>query len=511
MRAGAALREETMPSKTTGAVRFRDGKWKARITIAGTRPELILSTCKPSDETKAVERTHLLADLATRLKGAGRDGLARPLLERAASRDGKALGDVVEAVRRLCSGDAAPVSAVVTYGEFAERWTSGALHKRYPDHVKNIDQDDNRERLRTYVLPLVGSVPLQEFGIDHADAVMSALPDTLSRATRRHVAQVMSRVLTLAAFPGRLIPRNPLPKGFVPQVGPRKARAFLYPDEDARLLQTTTIDLPLRLLYGFLDREGMRRSEAGRLTWSELDLARGAVKLDTNKTDDPRLWALDPGVVRALAAYKRLRKPASADDLVFVDAVGESLVEEDDSKVVDRFRRDLKAAGIDRPELFERSTARLPIRIHDLRATFVTVSLANDKSETWVRDRTGHKSTEMINQYRRAARHVAELDLGTLLPLDQAIPELRPAVAASDRSGGPQRARTRDGQGLMRDDALRTVVSESEIPGGSDGSPPFATEGPDSKSAVRKGLRVRVPPRLLPGTDKEIPGDANAE
>ncbi|MFO0713606.1 MAG: tyrosine-type recombinase/integrase [Sandaracinus sp.] len=484
-----------MPSKTTGTVRFRDGKWRARITIAGTRPELILTTCKREDDAKALERTQLLAELAGRLTHAGRGDLARPLLERAATRDGKALADVVEAVRRLCSGDAAPVSAVVTFGEFAARWTSGALHRRYPDHVKDIDQDNNRERLAKYVLPLVGSVPLPEFGINHADAVMHALPNTLSRATRRHVAQVMSRVLTLAAFPGQIIPRNPLPKGFVPQIGPRKALTFLYPDEDARLLETTTIDLPFRLLYGFLDREGMRRSEAGRLTWSDLDLARGAVKLDTNKTDDPRAWALDPGVARALGAYKRLRKPGS-DDLVFVDAAGDSLVDEDDSKIVVRFRRDLKAAGIDRAELFDRSTARLPVRLQDLRATFITVSLANGKSETWVADRTGHKSSVMINRYRRAARQVAELDLGTLLPLDQAIPELRPAGTASDRSGGPQRVRTRDDQGLMRDDAPRSVASESQFSGGSDGTRPFATEGRDSKSAVRKGLRVRVPPRL---------------
>ena len=37
----------------------------------------------------------------------------------------------------------------------------------------------------------------------------------------------------------------------------------------------------------------------------------------------------------------------------------------------------------------------------------------------------------MINRYRRAARHWAEVGLGTLVPLDAAIPELRPAPAAA--------------------------------------------------------------------------------
>jgi hypothetical protein len=43
-------------------------------------------------------------------------------------------------------------------------------------------------------------------------------------------------------------------------------------------------------------------------------------------------------------------------------------------------RADLKTAGIARPEIFERTAVRHPLRVHDLRATFVTISLANGKS-----------------------------------------------------------------------------------------------------------------------------------
>ena len=79
------------------------------------------------------------------------------------------------------------------------------------------------------------------------------------------------------------------------------------------------------------------------------------------------------------------------------------------------------------------------MRAYDLRATFVTLSLANGKSEAWVSARTGHRSSDMINRYRRIAQSVAELSLGELRPLDEAIPELR---AAADKSGD---AATRDG------------------------------------------------------------------
>jgi integrase len=64
------------------------------------------------------------------------------------------------------------------------------------------------------------------------------------------------------------------------------------------------------------------------------------------------------------------------------------------------------------------------MRGHDLRATFVTINLANGKTETWISDRTGHKSSQMIARYRRMARTHAELNLGDLTPLASAIPEL---------------------------------------------------------------------------------------
>src|SRR6266498_1460408 len=48
-----------------------------------------------------------------------------------------------------------------------------------------------------------------------------------------------------------------------------------------------------------------------------------------------------------------------------------------------------------------------------------------------LKDRTGHKSSQMIERYRSAARSAAELNLGPLAPLDQAIPEFALAENAS--------------------------------------------------------------------------------
>jgi hypothetical protein len=52
------------------------------------------------------------------------------------------------------------------------------------------------------------------------------------------------------------------------------------------------------------------------------------------------------------------------------------------------------------------------------------VALANGKTESWVADRTGHMSSQMINRYKRWARGHQEQSLGDWVPLHLAIPEL---------------------------------------------------------------------------------------
>ena len=105
-------------------------------------------------------------------------------------------------------------------------------------------------------------------------------------------------------YPLKIRETNPIPKGLAPKAGKRPAMAYLYPDEDARLLSCKSIPMRKRLMWGFLVREGCRVSEALGLRWEDFDLTRGAVRLDENKTDDPRACALAPGVAAALAHFK---------------------------------------------------------------------------------------------------------------------------------------------------------------------------------------------------------------
>ncbi len=414
-----------MAPRATGELRKLASGYEALIRIEGKkRKGFFLATCPGEDEARV--RCEAMAQIAVRLRHAGLSARAIDLLGVAArARSGKPWEAVLVAVDTLCNGTAAEVENrdVPKFATFAKEWTSGALHARHRDHVAAKDSTRDVELLKLYVNPIIGDLRLDEVTLDVAEEVMAGLPADRAPATRRHVAQVVRRVLALAVYPARHIAVSPVPRGWLPKLGKPKARGYLYPDEDAQLMACKAVPLHRRMLWGFMAREGTRGpSEALSFRWRHLDLVRGGVRLDENKTDDPRAWTLDAGVVRALTAW-RDRVDGEPDDRVFLDEEGHKL---NVDRLAEVFRADLRKAGVDRSELFEDTDVRMQIRAHDLRATFITIALANGRSETWVTDRTGHTTSGQLMNYRRAARMVGELQLGNLVALDVAIPDLAP-------------------------------------------------------------------------------------
>jgi len=306
--------------------------------------------------------------------------------------------------------------------ELGEAWTGATLAKEYPDqiHERRSSRDDEI-RLERHVYPVIGHVRVRDLTVEECEAVMRSLSSTLAINTRRNVGLTLGRILTLAVYPLKLIAVSPFPKGLLPRAGKGKGKALAdyRPADDARLLACAGVPLRYRLLWGFIAREGMRSSEAIQLRWGDVDLKDGSVVLDENKSDDPRSWPLDPGVVRALKAFK----PSKAEprDLIFVEENGG---EHNRHALAKTLREHLRAAGLEegpRAKLFEHSTTRLQVRAHDLRAAFVTTALASGRTETWVADRTGHKSHSMIKRYTRQARTAGDLKRGDWKPLDAAL------------------------------------------------------------------------------------------
>ncbi len=441
------------PGKALGTVRERAGRFSIRVTVAtGKRVSVLLAWCSSAEVAQV--RAHDTQSMVDRLRGAGHGDIVPKVLKAAKSADSTAFLAIGRAVDELLSGSlvkVAPTSDVLTFQAFAERWTSGALHREFPDFVRaKRTSDDDVFRLTKHVYPVIGARALASLTIDDALAVMRKLPADLSSASRRHVAQLLSRVFAIAAYPCRVLAASPLPRGFLPRIGKKKAKSALYPDEEAHLLACVAVPLGHRMVYGYLAREGARTGEALSLTWADLDLVRGVVRLDENKTDDPRSWALDVGTVEALRRWAALTgsKPTAR---VFSPT--------NPAQLAEALREHLRTAGVTRAELFERSEARRPIRAHDLRATFTSVSLASGKPESFVTAKTGHKSSAEVNNYRRLAQTFADVGARAFANMADTIPELRDAIptAPSGPHGGS------DG-GIKTSERLPTSPKESKKP-----------------------------------------------
>ncbi len=438
-----------MPREATGELRRLADGFAARITLKGRqRRDFLLATC--GTEAEAQDRTTALAKMAARLRRAGHvDKIVRLIEKGAKARAGRPFDTVVAAVDVLCSGNAEVASDVPKFGVFAKEWTTGALARKFPDHVR-VKRSSGRdeELLRLYILPHVGDIPLDEFELTDGELVMASLPDIcahtkapLSAGTRRHIAQVISRLMNLAVYPGKWRTSSPIPRGWLPKVGDSKAKECLYPDEDRALLTCTDIPLLRRFAYGFLDREGTRTDELARFTWLDIDLVHNRADLDENKTDNPRAWDMRRDSLLAMKIWRKYFRPnAKPTDLVFTDDDGVAI---NVDHLADQLRKDLKRAKVDRPKLFMRSKTRLRMRAHDLRATFITVSLANGRTWEWCQQRTGHGDAMKDTYRRKAATWVAQQQ-GDLAPLHLAIPEFAiraQAIAPRLPHGAASRAR----------------------------------------------------------------------
>ena len=476
-----------MREATGGAYESR-GKFYARVTMAAQdRRGVLLPWCATLDAAKV--RAVALQGMVNLLRQASQAEWIEKVIEIGGPADVEKLSALERHVAGIVEGkierrDPADEKPENSFEHFALRWVRGELAVLYPDHVeRKRSAATDLHYLSRYVFPVVGSKPIARVTLEDYEQVMREIPQRatmlrtqskgarprrpeeearakaaterrkLKSGTRRHIAQVFSRVMQLAEYPAKLVTRNPIPANAKPRAKTTIALQFLYPDEDASLMACARVDLGRRVLYGFLDRMGWRKEEAlgGKvedvedavsddsealsdippLTWSRVDLRRGVAFIDRDKTNDPRPMPLDEGVWRSLEAWRELHPNAKPSDPIFVDGEGTPIDPED---LVDTFRDDLHLAEVAREELFQRSAVRQPIRVHDLRASFVTVAFANHRGDQWVRDRTGHKSNA-LDRYRRVARTFEELNLGDWRPLDEAIPEFCSRVRGGKRGG----------------------------------------------------------------------------
>lgn len=390
--------------------RFRCGKGpRVRVTILAP------------DEATAHTRAARLRSRVDSLVAAGMPGKAAELLAEAASqRTERAFAGFERAMRDVAIEaltTPAP-SGPRTFQDVLDLWLSGDVRRRWPNACRHKGQasiEQARGMYSRHIHPVLGPMPIVDITLEDAERVSARL-GKLAQPSRRRYQLIIKQVLELAVYPLRLRESSPIPRKFVESDGARREFGWLYPDEEAQLIGHQDTDLLERFFFGFLSRNGLRVNEGIAAVWGDADLKRGAFTLNRNKTDAPRMWALDADVVEALTWLRETRDGDVEDtDLIFPGVVG------DITQVARRLRRLLVDAKVTRRDLHTPTGNRRRLRAHDLRATFCTLALADGRSDQWVMQRTGHTTSAMLERYRRPARSVRELELGWFAPLPTAL------------------------------------------------------------------------------------------
>lgn len=321
---------------------------------------------------------------------------------------------------------------VTTLAGWFDRWHAGASVRLKPTTADKYLRDFDR-----YVRPSLGSVRLQALTPLHLDGLYAGLLRTggsgpvggtrsgegLSPTSVGHVHRLLHKVLADALRKG-LVVRNAAAAATPPkQVQPWEHHNDVWTPEQMRAFLAAVAEDRLFALWRLLVMTGCRRGEAVGLHWSDLDLDDGAWTVrralvvvngqpteGTPKSGRTRCISLDPATVAALRVHHRAQAaerlawgPAYQDSgYVFANEDGTLL---HPNTLTKRFAALAERVGLPH------------IRLHDLRHSAITASLARGVPMLVVSERAGHASTAFtMNQYghvteamgRDAATRLAE-------------------------------------------------------------------------------------------------------
>lgn len=206
---------------------------------------------------------------------------------------------------------------------------------------------------------------------------------TFGSANRQTWARRLGMVRLLAQWLHCVDPRHEVPpQGLIPNRY-RRARPYIYSDEEIRRIVEMAAELPsiygLRALtcsalFGLIAITGLRISEAISLDVANVDLEAGLLTLRRGKLGKARLLPVSDSTTVQLVAYARERDRllGAPPEAFFVLEQGERIT---DCSARYNFAVVCQSTGLRPAEKFNRH-GRGP-RIHDLRHTFAVRTLVN--------------------------------------------------------------------------------------------------------------------------------------
>ncbi len=281
-------------------------------------------------------------------------------------------------------------SAKLTLAKFLDQWLNDSAKLK---RVKTYTSYEGTVRL--HIAPTLGRYPLAQVTPERIQALLTVKQDAgLSPRSVAYIRTVL-RIALGKAVKWNLLPRNPATLVDVPKVE-RHTITPLSPDQARQLLSAAKGDR-LEALYTVALALGLRKGEALGLTWADVDLDGGTLRVAFQlqriegkrtrvlpKTDESRrTLALPDAVITAFRAHRvrqleeRLALGEGWTDtgFVFTSRIGTPL---DERNVNRSFKRLLMNAGL--PDM----------RFHDLRHSAASLLLAQGVPMRMITDLLGH-------------------------------------------------------------------------------------------------------------------------
>ena len=283
----------------------------------------------------------------------------------------------------------------VTFGHYAKTWIENTV----PATCKRISISDYKGILKNHVLPDLEKTPVTDINKAVVKKLLQKkLKEGYAASTATHIKNAISGVLELAVDDNKI---SSNPAQIIRKLIRSKVKKYhidpLTREETKLLLETCLTNYPKHYpMLLTLCRTGMRLGEVIALQWGDIDFnnrfiivrrSRSKSHTSTPKNDKYRNVDMSRQLTECLSKLKIKRKEEylakgeGVPEWIFISEIGTPLIEGHWRERV--FKKILEKAKLRQ------------IRIHDIRHTYASQLIQDNRSLAYIKDQLGHHSIQV--------------------------------------------------------------------------------------------------------------------
>jgi integrase len=283
----------------------------------------------------------------------------------------------------------------VTFGHYAKTWIENTV----PATCKRISISDYTGILKNHVLPDLEKTPVTDINKAVVKKLLQKkLKEGYAASTATHIKNAISGVLELAVDDNKI---SSNPAQIIRKLIRSKVKKYhidpLTREETKLLLETCLTNYPKHYpMLLTLCRTGMRLGEVIALQWGDIDFnnrfiivrrSRSKSHTSTPKNDKYRNVDMSRQLTECLSKLKIKRKEEylakgeGVPEWIFISEIGTPLIEGHWRERV--FKKILEKAKLRQ------------IRIHDIRHTYASQLIQDNRSLAYIKDQLGHHSIQV--------------------------------------------------------------------------------------------------------------------